>query len=75
MVFVRCAKCGELVARYRLQSYYHHGKGVESFLRSQGLGDSDSGREQLEEFRQVKAEALDQFERALQVLRDENKEV
>ena len=25
-VYVRCGNCGELVARYKLRDYYHHGR-------------------------------------------------
>ena len=31
-IYVRCTQCGELVARYKLSEYYHHGMGVESYL-------------------------------------------
>lgn len=75
MVFVRCAKCGELVARYRLRDYYHHGKGVDSFLRSMGAEASDSGRHQLGEFGKVQKEALDAFEQVLAQLDEDGKEI
>ena len=75
MVFVRCSKCGELVARYRLRDYYHHGKGAESFLRSAGSQASESGREQLKEFEQIQDEALAGYEQALEQLRNEGKEI
>lgn len=68
MAFVRCARCGELVARYRLQSYYHHGKGIESYLRSLGSDAADSGRNELKQFQAVQHEAVEQFERALEEL-------
>ena len=68
MVFVRCAGCKELVARYRLQDYYHHGKGVDSFLRTRGVDASDSGRKFLEEFQKVQQEAEDGLANALEEL-------
>jgi len=34
---VQCVHCGQLVARYGLDSYYHHGKGYESWLKRQGI--------------------------------------
>lgn len=74
MVFVRCADCGELVARYRLRDYYHHGKDAESFLRSMGSQAVDSGREQLNEFNRVQEESVAAFEEVLEQLRSEGKD-
>ncbi|HBE66665.1 MAG TPA: hypothetical protein DDW52_00820 [Planctomycetaceae bacterium] len=74
-IYVRCAKCGELVAFYELQRYYHHGKGIESFLRAHGVGAADSGRAWLDDFKRVQKRALEGFERALERLRRENKDV
>jgi uncharacterized Zn finger protein len=71
MVFVRCAKCEELVARYRLRDYYHHGKGVESYLRSMGATASDSAREHLEEFQRAKEETTVAYEQVLELLREQ----
>lgn len=67
VVYVRCARCGELVARYALSGYYHHGKGVESYLRSV-QGPVESGRRILEEFEAARHEALEGFARALHEL-------
>ena len=75
MVYVRCAECSELVARYRLRDYYHHGKSAESFYRSMGAGDSESARDQLEEFSRMKEEAIAGYERALEILQEAEKEV
>ncbi len=75
MVFVRCAKCGDLVARYRLRDYYHHGKDVESFLRSHGAEASDSGRSHLDEFGRIQDEAQEGYEQALNYLREKGKEI
>lgn len=75
MVYVLCASCRELVARYRLRDYYHHGKGAESFLRSVGAESSESGRSKLSDFAKVQEEALDGLQEALEVLAREGKEV
>jgi len=72
MVFVRCAKCGELVARYRLRDYYHHGKGIESYLRSMGSSASDSAREHLEEFQRAKEETEVAYQQALELLKEQD---
>jgi hypothetical protein len=68
MVYVRCADCGELVARYRLREYYHHGKGIESWLHSQDSAASESGRDFLGEFERVKQEAVDGFQAVTEFL-------
>lgn len=70
MVFVSCARCSEFVARYRLESYYHAGKGIESYLRSLGSGAAESGRQQLDEFHQLEEEATTQYQRALEALEE-----
>lgn len=75
MVYVRCAECSELVARYRLRDYYHHGKSAESFLRSMGSGVSESARDQLEEFAKIKEDAVAGYERALALLMEAEKKV
>lgn len=64
MVYVRCVRCGALVARYRLSDYYHHGKGIESFLKSAGSGLAESGRDALADFNRVREEAMEGFEQA-----------
>ncbi len=74
MVFVRCGGCGEFVARYRLQGYYHAGKGIESYLRSLGAGAAESGRQQLDEFHQLEQEATAQYQRALEALAQRSRE-
>jgi len=74
-VYVRCASCGELVARYLLRGYYHHGKGAESFYKSVGSDASDSGRASLNDFKRIKEEALAGYAAALEALRNEGKEV
>jgi hypothetical protein len=75
VIFVRCAECGELVARYVLSGYYHHGKGIESYLRSLGSALAESGRDTLAEFETVKREAIEGYETVLSRLREEGKQI
>jgi RNase P subunit RPR2 len=75
IVFVRCGHCGDLVARYRLTDYYHHGKDVESFLRSHGAGAMESGRRVLDEFNRAKEESMTGYEKALEYLREHGKPI
>jgi hypothetical protein len=74
-IYVRCAKCKELVARYELKDYYHHGKGIESYLRAHGVKASDSGREWLNQFQQSQDEALAGYHAALEALEELHKDV
>ena len=74
-VFVRCASCGELVARYRLRDYYHHGKGLDSFLRSHGSQAMESGRAQLAEFERTQQEAVAAYQQVVEQLHEEEKEI
>ena len=75
MVYVRCSNCMEFVARYRLRDYYHHGKDVDSYLRSMGAEASDSARKHLDEFKKAREESLAGFEQALEQLREDGKAV
>ena len=63
-VYVKCDSCGEFVAQYRLGDYFHYGKGIESWLRSQGSAVSDSGRDFLGAFERVKETAIEGFKAA-----------
>ena len=72
-VYVRCRDCGDLVARYELREYYHHGKGLESYLRAKGGAQAGSGREWLSEFQRVQTEALVGYQEALEELRKDGK--
>ena len=74
-IYVRCLGCGELVARYRLSEYYHHGKGIESFLRSLGSGAGESGRDYLTQFQRTQTEAVHGYEDALRTLEEQGKDV
>ncbi len=70
IVYVRCGTCGELVARYRLSEYYHHGKGSESFLRSRGANAVESGRRMLREFEEIQRESIAGYAEVLKYLED-----
>jgi RNase P subunit RPR2 len=72
VVFVRCTECEELVARYVLESYYHHGKGLESYLRSV-TGSVESGRRMLSEFEETQQEAVAGFQRVMADLTERGK--
>ena len=74
-IYVRCAKCRELVAFYELSRYYHHGKGIESYLRAHGVGAADSARTWMAEFERLQNEAIGGYEEALENLQSENKDV
>lgn len=65
-VYVQCASCGAFVARYVLSDYYHHGKGIESYLRTHGLNVHESGREWKWQFEEAQKESTDGFDRAME---------
>ncbi|MHC4948471.1 MAG: hypothetical protein ACYTG1_09440 [Planctomycetota bacterium] len=75
VIYVRCIRCSSLVARYELSDYYHHGKGIESYLRSRGAAAAESGRRILEEFASARRRAVEGYERALRALAAEGKDV
>lgn len=75
LIYVRCVSCKELVARYVLQDYYHHGKGVESYLRAHGATGGDSGGEWLKAFQKSQLDAVKGYQKALEVLEEAHKEV
>ena len=72
-VFVGCTACEKLVARYGLETYYHHGKGLESYLRSI-QGSVESGSRVLSEFEATQQEAVDGYDRVVKALRAQGKE-
>ncbi len=74
-VYARCAECGKFVALYELSDYYHHGKGVESYLRSHGSAAAESGRDALGSFERAKEKALAGFEAAVEHLEEEGKAI
>jgi len=74
-IYVRCANCGALVARYELSGYYRHGEGVESLLKSHDADAGDSGRRWLAEFKEVRQEAVRGYEEALAQLEAQEKKL
>ncbi|MHC4142517.1 MAG: hypothetical protein ACYSUF_11785 [Planctomycetota bacterium] len=75
VVYVRCLGCTRLVARYELSGYYHHGKGVESWLRSRGTASVESGRDTAAEFEEDQKAAVDGYEQVLAKLEEMGKPV
>jgi hypothetical protein len=65
VIYVRCGNCGELVARYELSDYYHHGRGMESFLRGKMATVEESGRDMLESFEEAKKKAVKGYHKAM----------
>jgi len=75
VIYVRCASCGDLVARYELSEYYHHGRGIESFLSSRMATVEESGRHMLELFEQTKQKAIEGYRRVLDELTRKGKKL
>ena len=75
MIYVRCVDCHEFVALYKLKDYYHHGKGIESYLKSNGAGAVESGRQMLDDFKKVQESALEGFEKIIEQLKKAGKDV
>ena len=75
VIYVRCARCDALVARYELSDYYHHGKGIDSFLRSRNEPSMESGRRVLKEFERARTRAEKGYERVLHELERQGKPV
>ena len=71
-VYVRCGMCGEMVAMYELSQYYHHGKGLESYLKDHAAS-SDSGRQWLAEFNRVQEASVYGYNAAMEQLPGEGK--
>jgi hypothetical protein len=74
-VYVRCIACGELVARYELSAYFHHGKGIESWLRSRGIASVESGRDTIAEFEALHKAAVEGYQQVLAKLEEMGKPV
>ncbi len=75
-VYVQCAGCKGLVARYVIgqRGYYHHGKGYESYLRGLNRGGHfDSGKNLTDQFQETIDSANAEFERVLETLDQEGK--
>ncbi len=64
-VYVRCERCGELVAYYELRGYHDQGMDLESYLKVAGNASGDSAREWLAEFRRRQDEVVANYESAL----------
>lgn len=75
VVYACCNECDQLVAQYRLQSYYHHGKGAESWWRSRGAASEESGRRMLRLFEEAREEAQAGFEAAMRKLAESGREI
>ena len=73
VVYARCAECEQLVACYTLEDYYHHGKGIESYLRSHGGAAAESGRGIMRDFKEAEERAIAGYEAAVEHLRQEGK--
>ena len=74
VIFVRCSRCRELVARYQLKDY-HHGKGIESYLRAHGVAGGDNARAWLDAFKESREQAVVDFEESLRLLKVGDKEI
>ena len=74
-VYVKCMNCSEFVALYTLSDYYHHGKGIESYLSFHGAGYAESGRDMLADFKEVQETAVDGFEKAVAQLKKEGRDI
>ncbi len=74
-IYVRCHHCKMFVARYVLSDYYHHGKGLDSYLRAHRSEVAESGREMLARFDQVRNEAVADYERTLARLEELGKAI
>ncbi len=73
-VYVQCMDCSEFVALYTLSDYYHHGKGIESYLRIHGSASAESGRHMLADFKEVQKAAVEGFEKVIKQLKEEGKD-
>lgn len=67
-IFVQCAGCLQLVARYRLSDCYVHGQGLETWLRSLGPATAESGRDFHGEFERIRQDAVTGYQAALREL-------
>lgn len=70
-VYVKCANCSDLIARYTIapRGYYHHGKGFESYLRGINRGGHyDSSEEIICAFEAERKNCLEEFERLSEIV-------
>jgi len=62
LVYVRCAECHAFIARYQVNRCYHHGKGLDSYLKSLPSFDLSSGYAILEELAALRADAVSGYQ-------------
>ncbi len=56
-----------------LREYYHHGKDIESYLRTHGRQPEESGRRTLADFDRAKEHAVEGFARICALLEEAGK--
>ena len=72
-VFIECAHCGHLVAKYILRNYIDPGFHYEQFLKLAKIHqDFSSGRKTLESFQALQEKAKSQFMEVKKILEEEN---
>ena len=77
MVFVKCAACKELVARYVIADggYFHAHKGYESYLRGMARsGQAMSGKRLKNEFQEMDKNCEAKFLQVQAILKEEHKD-
>lgn len=74
VVLVRCIACQQLVARYELSSYYHHGKSYEAHLRNVAVA-TESALELREVYGHAQQTAPRELEDAIAFLEAQGKVV
>lgn len=74
VVLVRCIGCQQLVARYELASYYHHGKSYEAHLRNVAVA-TESAIELRDAYARAQAQAPRELEEAVAFLEARGKQV
>ncbi len=74
-VFVECADCGHLVAKYILRNYLDPGFAYEQFLKLAKIHqDFSSGRKAIDNFQVLQKRAKTQFEEIKKMLGKDNQE-
>lgn len=72
VVLVACAQCEQLVARYELRGYYHHGKGIEAWLPHVAVS-TESSIDLADAFAQLRERAPEELAEALAALAAQGK--
>ena len=67
VIFVQCKGCGDLVVRYELAEYYHHKKGIESYLRNVAIA-TESTLDLQDSFVRLKEHSPEELKEALRIL-------